>query len=664
MKYLTVKQAAEKLKLNEGHIRRLCASGDLLGAARKGKSWQIPVSAHPDLRGALAPAVKDDPEELLKVPLPKRQQATERLGLLKQMEKYIGGYLNHGGNRTDAIACFADMQGCSVRSLTRWSKRYREQGILGLVDARGGRTDDDSISPEAWDIFKDMWLDQRRLSVPTCYKNLVYLNHSQQQNWQLPSERNMYRLIHERIPMPAQVLHREGMEAYNAKCAPYIITDREAIEPGSVWIGDHHQCNCWVRNQGRWIRPWLTAWEDMRSRALVGYCVTASPNQSTIMLAFRKGCQDYGPPESVKIDNGKDYDSQMWTGTTKKQRQKKRGKVLDDQQCQAIIGLYAMMNIDVSFSIPYHPQSKAIERFFDSFDRQLIKSFDTYCGKGTHAKPDTLNDYLKTDKAIAAADDLESFAAKVDRYLKVYNSQPHSANKGQTPASVMSTRQSRRVIADGTMDLLLQVWSGELTIGKNGVKFEGNWYGQFNPELLRRQGQKVRVSYDPDDITEVRVFTKDFEFITTATQHELEQYGKVHQSSLREAMKQKRKAAKDMKSYRKTTRIANMRLSDLTIEAAEHAAQLTEQDQQQRTPQPPTIKPVQTPLDNAVTDVKRKEQQQQLRKAVGADTVSAIDLDLDSLTQPVSSSENSFSFNLSALEPNEEPTIRLFENGQ
>ena len=110
----------------------------------------------------------------------------------------------------------------------------------------------------------------------------------------------------------------------------------------------------------------------MRSRTVVGYCITAAPNSTTILQAFRSGCQTYGPPDAVKIDNGKDYDSELFTGTTKKRRRLETK--LDETN---ITGLYAMMAIAVSFAIPYHPQSKAIERWFDTLEGQFVRTRPT-----------------------------------------------------------------------------------------------------------------------------------------------------------------------------------------------------------------------------------------------------------------------------------------------
>jgi hypothetical protein len=311
---------------------------------------------------------------------------------------------------------------------------------------------------------------------------------------------------------------------------------------------------------------------------------------------MRKGLDQYGPPESVKIDNGRDYDSEMWTGTTKNRRRLLRKGYLDEP---AVMGLYAMMNIAVSFAIPYHPQSKPIERWFDTLDMQFTKAMDTYCGKDTARKPEGLGDYLKTNKAIENALTLETLAPLVDRYIAAYNATAHTGAgmDGRSPNEVMALRENRRVIDAESLDLICRVWSGELTVGKNGVKFKDIWFGQYDTNLLYRQGRKVRVSYDPQDLSSVHVYdATTWHFITIAEQARMIAYGvKADEEALRAAMAEKARCRKILKSHRSASRTANMDLVDLAIEAMQAKAGMDSNETGT-----PVLRPVATALDGEV----------------------------------------------------------------
>ena len=633
-KYVDIATAASRLAITEQHVRRLCNSGGLAGARKEGKGWQIPVAADARLGGVTTAHELSDAAELAGVAVDKRDEAMRRAGLIREFEKFAGSWMQNGNTRGVAMEAFGKLHGIGKRSLERWIGRYRAAGIAGLVDTRGGRAWDDTISEEAWEYFKSMYLTGQQLSVKLCWDNINYINSEQKRGWTIPAIGSMYRLIDKRLPLGVKVLHREGMAAWEARCAPYIQNDPDSVEPGMVWIGDHHQCDCWVRHRGNWVRPWLTSWEDMRSRAQVGWHFSGGPNQVTILIAMRRGIEKYGPPQTAKIDNGKDYDSEMWTGTTKQKRRAIKAGYIDQP---FVAGLYAMLDIGVSFAIKYHPQSKPVERFFDTFEGQFCKTLPTYCGKDTVRRPEDLFDYLKTDKAIGEAYSLEEFAKAAGEYIEtVYNKQAHRGRgmEGRSPGEVMNTRTSRRVVREGVLDLLMRVWSGELVVGKNGVQFKGLWYGQYDSELLSKQGKKVRVAYDPDDLRTVHVYdAATMRLITIAEQNQLIAYGgPVGEENLREAMRQKSQARKVAKAYVDTRLTANMDITSLTIKAQQQRIiEDNRKRQESQAAQAVGLRPVITPLDGQVEHHDKLAMQRKARKAAGAEGLADLDMDLGSI---------------------------------
>lgn len=635
--------AAELLDKSQRHVRRLCIAGKLAGARKTKGKWQIPVTADPKLSGVKQPEDLISAEELLDVPVNKKQKALERLGLIRQFEQFSAAYVRQGGTRSGSMELFATRHGIGKRSLQRWISNYRALGVKGLIDTWGnGKFISDSISIEAWELFKSMYLTQQQLSIKQCWQNICFINTDEKKGWKIPDLKFMYRFVERHIPLPVRVLGREGMAAYEARCAPYIETDPDSIAPGQVFIGDHHQFNCWVRYRNKWIRPWVTAWMDMRSRVIVGWHLSNSPNQTTILLAMKRAIEKHGPPESVKIDNGRDYDSQMWTGMTKARRKALRAGYIDTQM---VTGIYAMMNIAVSFSIPYHPQSKPIERFFDTLDRQFTKTFDTYCGKDSGRKPDHINDLLKSEKAIEQAHDLESFGELAGQYFEVYNNSAHTGRgmDGKSPAEVLATRQSKRVLSDGVLDLLLRDWSGELTVSKNGVRFRGLSFGQFDTDLMKYQGKKVRIAYDPEDLRRVYVYDAvTLRLITVAEQTQFIRYGsKVDETAVRDAMRSKSTAARITKQYRDTRLAANMDLTTLSIKAMAEGSKPAEEAASAA-----NIRPVITPMDGQVKHHKQVEILKSVRKAAGAESVTeVVDLEIDFETEQ-NESEKTIELNL------------------
>ena len=643
--YITIEEAAGMLGKSERHIRRLCDTGKLSGAVKDGEGWRIPVTADSRFCRVKTPEQMTEAADLKNIQPKKREEAQKRLGIIQAFEKFAGQFVRGGGIRTAAMEAYCSQNRLAKRSLERWLTKYKLSGIVGLVDTRGGGAGCEMISPEAWELFKAMYLTMEQRTVKSCFQNISFINKDQGKNWQLPKLGFMYQYIDKNIPMPVLVLHREGMAAYEAKCAPYLQVDPDSIEPGQVWIGDHHEFNCWIWHRNRWIRPWITAWQDMRSRLPVGWHISAAPNQTTIMLAAKRGIEKYGPPDSVKIDNGKDYDSEMWTGTTKVRRRLLKKGYIDEA---GVAGLYAMMDIGVSFSIPYHPQSKAIERWFDTLDKQFTKMMPTYCGKDTKRKPEDLADYLKTEKAMREACTIETFSVLVARYIEAFSNTCHSGAgmDDRTPNQVFATRRSRRVLPNGVLELIAKVWSGELIVGKNGVRFKDMWFGQFDMTLAAIQGKKVRIAYDPDDLRQVDIYdAATMKLVTIAEQAQLVRYGEaVSEDGVREAMKSKAHAAKVAKQFRDSRLTANMNLADLSIRAMEDAAR--EGTEAQRDKGTETLRPVLTPLNSQVRERGRQLAMKIVKKAAGAEGTREV-LDMD----------------LSVLAPDKRINLGLFTNG-
>jgi putative transposase len=612
-RYLDPQTAAPLLGIDERSVRRLCESGKLSRSKQVDGKWCIPADSDPRFKPYLAIGDRID-ERFLSVPPDKKNEALRRVGLISEFETYSGQIVRNNGLRTVAMQAFCLEKDISFGTFKRWLKRYRDGGIMALVDSRGGSPADlEIISAEAFDFFKTVYLTQKRLSVRVCLQVLEQENRQRNHGWIVPEYYALCRYVEKSIPVPAKVLLREGRAAYDAKCAPYVIVDQDSVQPGQVWVGDHHEFNCWVRHRNEWIRPWITAWEDYRSRKIVGWHISTSPNSTTILFATKVGIEQHGAPESVKIDNGRDYDSQLFTGQTKSQR---KASILNDDDQSVISGIYAMLGIGVSFSIPYHPQSKKIERFFDTLDCQFSKTLPTYCGKDTTRRPEGLFDYLKTEKAVADAYNLETFSALVDRYLAIYNASAHTGEgmDGRSPDQVFALQPARRVVAKETLEILMRVWSPILKVGKNGVNFRGFWYGQYNTILHSWFGREVRVSFDPDDVRTVCVHDAEtYKLITIAEQAALMPFGAINEGHLREAMKMKGRATKAVKRHRQDSKIAATSLTDLALSAKASEALETAPEK------PGNVKPVRTPLDGQAKEFLRQKNQQVLKRAVGAE---------------------------------------------
>jgi putative transposase len=114
------------------------------------------------------------------------------------------------------------------------------------------------------------------------------------------SIRRCQKWVEANISKPELVLNRQGKKAYDTLCAPYIERNPNQFAANECWVGDHHQFDFFCLDRGHVLRPWLTAWQDMRSRMIVGWTISSQPNQYTILNAFRMGCKsEFGLPRYV-----------------------------------------------------------------------------------------------------------------------------------------------------------------------------------------------------------------------------------------------------------------------------------------------------------------------------------------------------------------------------
>jgi hypothetical protein len=498
IKYYNIAEAGPLLGLSESQVRRMCEAGKLPGAEKIAGIWQIPITASPKLVPRRLPMSAQTLAAFKEVSKKKTDEALRRLALVREFIDFRKIHeQKYGNNRESSYRTFCAKHGIVKRTLQRYLAAYY-RGAEYLVDYRGINTQC-KFSDEAWELFKYWYLRPIRLTVRMCWDLVLAENTKGGFGWLIPSLRACQQKVLRDLPKAQQILAREGMAAYTSKCSPYIETDYDSVEPGDVWVGDHHQCDCWVRHRESWIRPWITSWQDMRSRMQVGWHFSPGPNQSTILIAMKRGLEEVGPPSWVHIDNGRDYDSEMWTGTTKQKRRKRKKIKSGFVEEPLVAGIYASMGIGVTFAIPYNAKSKPIERFFRTFEDQFVRTIPTYCGRNPETRPEDLTKYLQTEQAITESMTLEEFAQKATRFItEVYNQTGHAGQgmEGRSPMEVMNTRCSRRVLIEGSLEYLLRMWSGERVVGKNGVEFNGKRYGQYNMALLISTWYRLQIWHE------------------------------------------------------------------------------------------------------------------------------------------------------------------------
>jgi len=506
------------------------------------------------------------------------------------------------------------------RTLYRWEGLWDSGGLAALADGRGGGKVEKGADPFI-EAVKHYYLSKRQLPLTTCHK-MACLD-AAEKGWEVPSRRTCQRAI-DGLPKGVVIKQRFGEEAYTNEAQSYIERDYSGLRSNQIWVGDHHQFDVICRHGDKLIRPWLTAWMDMRSRKIVGRQVFAhDPNSDTILSALRMGCLDAGVPETVMIDNGKDYDSYALNGRTKKDRWLiRKGKIQLDPVYAG--GVFAALGIEAKFVLPYHGQSKPIERFFGTVEQQT-PVWATYCGRSTAHKPEDLELQLDRGNAPQLTDFIEWFSGH-GGWIETYHNTVHTGDgmDGKTPNQVFAENLScKRTTTPELLDVLLLKPTPPLKVGQNGVTWQGLRYGQHCPELIEMLGREVLLRVDDRDLSRVQVWTKEGRFVCVAPANERVPVNATSQE-LRKAIAATKSDRKLMKDFVEAGPRMADDLPDKILRArARVAAAVKPGETLDLDTGEVSLKPVRSPLEDQLPALQKAlEARGSMRMAVGAENVS------------------------------------------
>ncbi len=539
--YLPLDQAAKKLGITPGRLRgkapSLAVKGMAVKAQGPGQSrpvWWIARQYDARLwRGE--PGRKHQPADLAVMTAKNRDLVLQRKACLDQFRKAraeqsrpVKQWLPE---LIDQLRADFPEANVSRSRLYEWDKLVRTPAdLVELADGRGGDQYHDRYA-DFWKRFQADFLDPNQPKVKHSYERVRLAMRAEKIGTKhIPSLRTVHRQLDERIAPSLQAFHRDREGEYKSKFLPTIQQDPERFRAGRCWVFDHTRMDVFIRAGEKVFRPWLTTAQDWRTRKIVGWCLTITPNSDTILLTLREGMLDadnMGGPEDICFDNGKDFDSWFFDGRTKKQR---RRKVENDWLSDSTFrGIFAALNIEPHFSIAYAPNGKARqERWYGYLHDNFERSFPTYCGKDTSSKPAGLEERLANLPGVPTYEQLherlcdfvDGYNRRADHSIEDLKDDGIRVSPMQAMAAWCDTR--RMFGEDDTherqvLDTLLMHHDRPVSVGKMGVGvtvagkkvYFGLEHGVLMPELRGYQGRakkKVRTAYDPRDLSSVYVY--------------------------------------------------------------------------------------------------------------------------------------------------------------
>ncbi|HUO07071.1 MAG TPA: Mu transposase C-terminal domain-containing protein [Phycisphaerae bacterium] len=643
--WIDVKTAAERMNASERWVLSLCSSKWACRSLARletppggGKPrWVVREDADPALARIKFP--EQLPADIRSLTESQRKEYARRVEIYHAWEAACSDAIRSGGTIERATAAFIGRvqaeSGVAIddKTLYAWRKRYRSQGNTGLMDGRWKRKDKHDLEDPMLTLAARLWRNPNRPSVQLCYD--MAKDEAIEKGWHVWSLGTVDRYIRRHVNPCVAIYRRAGKKAFTDQAETYIERDYSGLLPNDLWNSDHHEFDVMVQLPGeranlntgevkrRHARPWLTVWQDCRSRKIVGWAVYASdPNTDCILLALHRAVKSHGVPKECAVDNGKDFDSFALHGRTKRERHTRIDR-------EIVTGAFALLTIKPHNVEKYHGQSKPCERFFGTLEGRFGKTWPTYCGNKPENRPEGLQDRL--DKGQAPT--LEEFTAAFAEWVESdHNQKPHTGDgvDGETPAAVFDRLlPEKRTAPEAHLDFLLQKSSRPVKVTQNGVVFDGLRYGKYEPALRPLLGQKVTLRMDPADVSRVTVWMLDGRFVCVAPANQ-----RVPANATREvlnaAIAEKRRDTKAKLAYNE----ARLRMSDDLTDRVLRAASRRAHEQAQNAapdPVPPSIRPIRTPIDEHLERAQRALQVPAMRLAAGAEGLDLLQLANDEL---------------------------------
>lgn len=438
-----------------------------------------------------------------------KDKALSRLACIQAVEAaYAGG----ATTKQAAVASVAAHRGVSPASLWNWLAIIDGVPVTDrlpvLAPRYQGRASTVDCDPRAWDFIKSDYLRPSQPGFEACYRRLQHA--AAEHGWSpVPSSRTLKRRLEKEVPRVARELARGGEDAAR-RMLPTQRRDRSHFQPLQAVNGDGHRFDVFVKwEDGSIERPVMLCFQDLYSGAILSHRLDRTENWHCTRLALADLVEQWGIPEKLWLDNGRQFASKWMTGGAKTRF---RFKIREDEPQ----GIITALGIETHWTTPYRGQSKPIERCFRDLCETIAKHprcQGAYTGNSPSNKP---ADYGSSSVPIA------EFRELVEREIAA-----HNAREGRRTL-VAQGRSFLRTLHEALPDAMVRKASpaqrrilllaaDSVTARKPSgiIELMGTRY--HDEALFQHIGQKLIVRFDPENLSlPIAVYTLDNRLICEA----------------------------------------------------------------------------------------------------------------------------------------------------
>lgn len=390
--------------------------------------------------------------------------------------------------------------GFSATTLYNWQKAKKQHGIAGLRPGKPGRNPNDPP-------YMDALIEGMSLHWP--HIPSVYLFLSKTYDGELPSEKTIRRKAKDYAKEhPEQIAIWENPNQARGRFLPAFGNQDNTTKPNQVWQMDSSPMDCYALDEdGQLVRLALIQIRDLFTRRFM-FLVTKTSCADAIKLLLRRAILEWGLPEAVKTDNGKDYTSKR------------------------LIRFFNQLSIRHLICNPYTPQEKPhVERGF----RTLQKSAEyrnVYLAAANVSEWQNLRSKIDKKDFFAfamTAEQVQEFldawcADRCNRRVSTIKATPNE----RLAQARMNGWKAQMVDDPRKLDLLLLSApkssggdEGYRTVNKGGVSLLGGIYHFVRAHEF--VGRQVFVIYEYDDMGRIMVYKDELlsEFIGYGTREDM-----------------------------------------------------------------------------------------------------------------------------------------------
>ncbi len=550
--------------MNDKNRRTYLIPLDALDESLQQKWYQMVSERPPDGAGPKEEGAEGDAIDRFSES--ERQEIDFWIGLVEQWQQYrMKPGVTSRAEVDEKFVAFCRLEypdrQISVDILYRKWKAVREDDLSGLIDKRGKwKKGTSSIDDTVWQAFLYYYLDESQYPIRKCldYTRMWAREKRPDLYPDIPSYSAFYRRLERDLPEGVKVLGREGHKAYNDRCAPYIRRVYDGMASNEWWIADNHTFDVMVRDKaGNIHRPYLTAFMDARSGIFTGFHITYNPCSEATLIALRKGIKDYGIPDNIYVDNGREFLTFDIGGLGHRKKKPKDGAETFEPP-----GVFKRLGINMTNAIVRNAKAKIIERRFLDVKNSLSRLFDTYTGGTVVEKPERLKYVLKKGEIYSD----EEFGEYVEMVIKYYfNMEPYNgaveADRGKCRMDVFKEYMGlKRTAPEKELNLMLMRSSRPQKVTRRGVHLDINggridfWNDDFIHLYLDK---KVYYRYDPDDLSSVRIYDLEDRYVMTvpADNEAVLSYG-ASREDVKNAMAKTRRLERIAREYKENAVLA------------------------------------------------------------------------------------------------------------